>query len=216
MLPGTPVVQTPEPADEWQSWDTPAVAETVAPPPQEAGLAEALSGLLENQATYDEPAAYASSHTAADFASQAPAQEASYESNFVADADQPPGWAEFQESFKTDSSFSDAPAAIPAADVPTETAAADLGWVEPAIPDEVFEEAATVAAPEPAPAPTPAPAPAPVVHPAISASNPFLAPPPLPPPPVPEVVAEAPPEEPVAEVAADAAPAAESSAGRSV
>lgn len=223
VLPGSaPALQSPEPADEWQSWDTPTAADTVAPPAQEAGLAEALSGLLENQSTYEEPSAYASSHTAADFASQAPAQEASYESNFVADADQPPGWAEFQESFKTDSSFSDASAAAPVAEVVAETQAPDMGWEEPAIPEQVYEQAAAVAevaAPEPAPppAPAPTPTPAPVVAPAISASNPFLAPPPMPTPPAPpEVIPEAPAEEAAPEVAAESVVPAEEPAEMAV
>jgi hypothetical protein len=237
--PQTTPFQTEQPtADEWQSWDTPTAVEPESATLQDAGLAEALSGLMENQSTYEEPAAYTSSHTAADFASQTPVQEASYESSFVADADQPPGWAEFQESFKTPSSFSDVPAAatpaqaesIPAAELPTEAAAADLGWVEPAIPEQVYEEAAAavaqpvaepvpaevteqvaeIAVPEPAAAAPPAPVVAPPIPPAISASNPFLAPlAPPPPPPPPEVVPEAQAEEAIAEAAPETVVAAD-------
>ncbi|MCC7531536.1 MAG: hypothetical protein IT342_23740 [Candidatus Melainabacteria bacterium] len=236
--PQATLFQTEQPtADEWQSWDTPTPAEPIAATQQDAGLAEALSGLMENQSTYEEPAAYTSSHTAADFASQAPEQEASYESSFVADADQPPGWAEFQESFKTPSSFSDIPAAsaqaqaelVPAAELPAETSARDLGWVEPAIAEQIYEGAAAavaqpvaeaapaevtepiaeIAVPEPAAAAPQAPVVAPPIPPAISASNPFLAPLAAPPPPPPpDVVFEAQAEEAIEEAAPETVVAA--------
>lgn len=216
--------------DEWQSWDTPTPSEVLpaSAQQQETGLAEALSGLIENQSTYDEPAAYATNTTSSDFASS-DAQGASYESNFVPDQETPPGWAEFQESFKEPSSYSEsaAPGEAPAAAEP----AAD-SWEQPFVPeaiatpeadaptaevaaDVVPAEAAVEVVAEEAQAPSPAPVPAPqVVPPAISASNPFLAPlappppPPAPPEPeaVPEPVAEV-PAEPVAEEAvAEAVP----------
>ena len=204
-------------SDEWQSWDTPTAAETAAPA-QEAGLAEALSGLMESQATYEEPSAYTSNTTASDFASPDAGQQ-SYESNFVPDAETPPGWAEFQESFKTQSSFSEPGSAEATTAAPAAAeAAADPGWEEPSVPEEVYESAAAAAPAEAAPAeaapaqtPAAAPEPAPVVAPAISASNPFLtslAPPPPPPPPVeeaPEPVAEEPAAESVAEAETTAA-----------
>lgn len=232
-------LQEEQSPDEWQSWDTPTASEVLpeSAQHQDASLAEALSGLMENQSTYEEPAAYASNTTASDFASSE-AQQASYESNFVPDQETPPGWAEFQESFKTQSSLSDASAPAAETEPAAASAAADVGWEQPAVPEvyetpaaEVYVEPAPTEPPapepelapeplaEPAPAPAP-PQPAQVIPPVISASNPFLAPlappvPPAPPVPEPEVapepIAEVPaPELPVeaaAEIAPETAPA---------
>ncbi|MBA3858612.1 MAG: hypothetical protein C0507_17025 [Cyanobacteria bacterium PR.3.49] len=226
--PAEPAFQSPaQQVDEWQSWDEPVAAAEPVAPPQEAALADALSGLMGNQASYEEPAAaYASSYTPEDFASQAPAPTPSYESDsqFGTPADTPPGWAEFQESFQDTAAPSAQPAVPEVASLPAE----DGGWVEPEIPElpaqavEAVQEvpAAEIAAvgelppaaPEaPAvavPAPPAPPAPVLAPPPAISASNPFLTPPPLPPPPVQEI-APPPAEEPIGEVAAEIAATAE-------
>ncbi len=219
----SPAFESAGQSDEWQSWDTPTQVPTAPQAPQqEAALADALSGLMESQASYEEPAAtaYTSNYTADDFASQAPAQGQGYEQQqLVPGGETPPGWAEFQDSFKTQSSFSEpAEGAAASADVAAQAPEADAGWVEPALPELAAEMPAAIepalaetpafdtapAAAIPAHVPEPAPAPAqPVVQtppPAISASNPFLAPPPLPPQPEPVVEEAPPPPEPVAEV----------------
>jgi hypothetical protein len=224
-MPTTPAFQsTGQQVDEWQSWDEPVV-EPVGQP-QEAALADALSGLMGNQASYEEPAAYATNYTQEDFASQAPAQTPGYDSQFGTPEDTPPGWAEFQESFQ------DAAPAQPAAasEAVAEAPAADAGWDQPEIPEipasqavpaaeiaavaeapeaampaaEAYAEAPAVEEPPLVPA---ASAPPPVQAPpvAISASNPFLTPPPLPSPPAPELPAPA--QEPVQEAAAEPSPA---------
>ena len=213
-----PLQQEEQSPDEWQSWDTPTASEVLpeSAQQQDAGLAEALSGLLESQSTYEEPAAYASNTTASDFAS-ADAQQVSYESGFVPDQETPPGWAEFQESFKTQPSVGDEQTAAAEIAAPAETAADD-GWEQPSVPEvyetpvaevaaEAVAEVVEAAAPEPAPIPA-----APVVPPAISASNPFLAPlapptPPAPPIPEPEVAPEPVAEEAAAEAVAEPAAA---------
>lgn len=236
-------LQNDQPVDEWQSWDTPSPADTPVPPQQqEANLADALSGLMENQSSYDQPAAYNSSYTSDDFA-QSPTSATGYESQ-PGSEETAPGWAEFQESFNnpTPSSFSDA---APQSSDASATAAAtnsDGGWEEPALPDEIYSEAATAAADaqpsmtamealaaEPMAATEPAPLAPPVVPaapaalappvvaappPAISASNPFLTPPAPPPPPPPPPAPE--PEvapEPVAETVPEVVSEAAATAG---
>jgi len=215
----TPLFQLQEEqsADEWQSWDTPTASEVLpqSAQQQDASLAEALNGLMENQSSYEEPAAYASNTTASDFAST-DVQQTSYESNFVPDQETPPGWAEFQESFKTQSSFGEAAApALEAESAAAETAPEDEGWEQPAVPETLEAQAAEIpvetvpeqaAAPEPEITPAPPPS-AQVISPVISASNPFLAPlapptPPAPPLPEPEIAPE-----PLAEVTGAELPA---------